>query len=115
MKNQKGTSSKHEQTDKEFFDTISAINNGLDKLDTMENYVPDDKWFEEMVLNQQQLQKKKYRRELAWFILSAMLILSLVVFTMLELPMLFFILQAATLAITAIYSFKGVQKQVDTR
>mgnify|MGYP005754872479 FL=1 len=115
MKNQKGISSSDEQKDKEFFETISAINNGLDKLDSMDNFVPDDKWFEEMVLNQQRVQKKKYRRELAWFILSAMLILSGVIFTMLELPMLFFMMQAATLAITAIYSFKGVQKQVDSR
>ncbi|WP_102261721.1 YxlC family protein [Mesobacillus jeotgali] len=115
MKNQKGISSSDEQMDKEFFETISAINNGLDKLDSMDNFVPDDKWFKEMVLNQQRLQKKKYRRELAWFILSAMLILSGVVFTMLELPMLFFMLQAATVAITVFYSFKGVQKQVDSQ
>ena len=115
MKNQKGISSSDEQMDKEFFETISAINNGLEKLDSMDNFVPDDKWFEEMVLNQQRLQKKKYRRELAWFILSAMLILSGVVFTMLELPMLFFMLQAATVAITVFYSFKGVQKQVDSQ
>ncbi|MBT2662750.1 YxlC family protein [Bacillus sp. ISL-45] len=115
MKNQKGTSSKHEKMDKEFFDTISAINNGLDKLDSMDTYVPDDKWFEQMVLDQQEIQKKNYRRELAWFILSAVLILSGVLFTMLEIPILFFVLQAVTVAITAIYSYKGVQKQVDSR
>ncbi|MCM3573397.1 MULTISPECIES: YxlC family protein [Mesobacillus] len=115
MKNQKGISSSDDKMDKEFFDTISAINNGLDKLDSMDTYVPDDKWFERMVLDQQVIQKKKYRRELAWFILSAVLILSGVIFTMLELPILFFVLQAVTVAITAIYSYKGVQKQVDSR
>lgn len=115
MKNQKGTSSKHEKIDKEFFDTISAINNGLDRLDSMDTYVPDDKWFEQMVLDQQGIQKKKYRRELAWFILSALLILSGVVFTMLELPTLFFMLQAVTLVIIVIYSYQGVQKRVDSR
>jgi hypothetical protein len=115
MKNQKGISSKDEKMDKEFFDTISAINNGLEKLDSMDTYVPDDKWFEQMVLDQQEIQKKNYRRELAWFILSAVLILSGVIFTMLELPILFFALQAVTVAITAIYSYKGVQKQVDSR
>lgn len=115
MKNQKGISSNDEKMDKEFFDTISAINNELDKLDSMDTYVPDDKWFEQMVLNQQIIQKKKYLRELAWFILSAMLILSGVIFTMLEQPTLFYMLQAVTLVITAIYSYKGVQKQVDSR
>ena len=115
MKNQKGTSSNDEKMDKEFFDTISAINNGLDKMDSMGIYVPDDKWFEQMVLDQQEMKKKKYRRELAWFILSALLILSGVIFTMLELPTLFYMLQAVTLVITAIYSYKGVQKQVDSR
>jgi hypothetical protein len=115
MKNQKGNSPEHEKVDKEFFDTISAINNGLDKLDSMEPYVPDDKWFEHMVMEQKEIQKKKYRRELAWFILSALLILSGVIFTMLELPTLFFMLQAVTLVITAIHSYKGVQKRVDSR
>jgi hypothetical protein len=115
MKNQKGISSSDEQMDIELIDTISAINNGLDKLDSMDTYVPGDKWFEVMVLEQQAVQKKKFRRELAWFILSALLILSGVIFTMLELPMLFFMLQAVTVAITAIYSFRGVQKQVDSR
>lgn len=115
MKSQKGISSKHEQMDNEFFDIISGINNGLDKLDSIDTYIPDDKWFEQMVLNQQEVQKKKYRRELVWFILTAMLILSGVIFTMLELPMLFFMLQAVTVTITAIYSVKGMQKQVDSR
>ena len=115
MKNQKETSPEPEKMDKEFLDTISAINNGLDKLDSMDTYVPDDKWFEQMVLDQQEIQKKKYRRELAWFILSALLILSGVIFTMLELPTVFYMLQASTLIITAIYSFKGMQKQVDSR
>ncbi|MEW8972064.1 YxlC family protein [Mesobacillus jeotgali] len=115
MKNQKGISPEHENMDKEFFDTISAINNGLDKLDSIDPYVPDDKWFEHMVLEQKEIQKKKYRRELAWFILSALLILSGVIFTMLELPTVFYMLQAVTLVITAIYSYKGVQKQVDSR
>ncbi|WP_226644863.1 YxlC family protein [Mesobacillus subterraneus] len=115
MKNQKGTSSSVENNDTEFFDTISAINNGLDKLDSMDTYIPDDKWFEQMVQNQQEIQKKKYRRELALFILSAMLILSGVIFTLLELPTLFYMLQAVTLVITVVYSYKGVQKQVDSR
>jgi hypothetical protein len=115
MKNQKGISSKHEPMDNEYFETISAINNGLDQLDSLDTYTPDEKWFEEMVLHQQEVQRKKYRRELAWFILSAMLILTGVIFTMLEVPILFFALQAAAVAITAFYSFKGVQKQVDSR
>ena len=115
MKNQKGNSSNHEKMENEHSDTISEINNGLDKLDSMDIYVPDDTWFEQLVMEQQEVQKKNYRRELAWFILSAVLILSGVIFTMLELPILFFVLQAVTVAITAIYSYKGVQKQVDSR
>lgn len=112
MKNQKGISSNDEQMDKEFFETISAINNGLEKLDSMDTYTPDDQWFEHIVKNQQEALKKKYRRELAWFILSALFILSGVMFILLQVPKLFFILQAAAIVVTAFYSYRGVQKQV---
>lgn len=115
MKNQKGISSNDEQLDKEFFETISEMNNGLEKLDSLDIYTPDDKWFEEMVSNQQQVQKKKLRRELAWFIIVAMVILSMVIFTMIEIPIVFYMLQMVTVLVTAIYSFKGMQKQVDSR
>jgi 1,4-dihydroxy-2-naphthoate octaprenyltransferase len=115
MKNQKGILSNDDQMDKEFFETVSAIHNGLDKLDSMDLYTPDDKWFEHMVQNQQEVQRKKFRRELTWFILSAMLILTAVIFTLLELPLLFLVLQTVTVAIAGFFGYKGMQKQVDTR
>ncbi|WP_079507858.1 YxlC family protein [Mesobacillus jeotgali] len=115
MKNQKGISSNDDQMDKEFFETISAIQNGLDKLESMDLYTPDEKWFGHMVLRQQEIQKKNFLRELTWFILSAMLILTVVIFTLLELPILFLMLQTATVAIAGFFGYKGMQKQVDTR
>jgi hypothetical protein len=115
MKNQKEISPADEQMDKDFLETISAINNGLEKLDSIDSYTPDINWFEQMVLNQQEIQKKKYLKEFGWFFFSALLILSAVLFTLLELPQLFFILQAAAVAVTVFFSYKGVQKQVDGR
>jgi hypothetical protein len=115
MKNQKEISLNDDEMDKEFFETISRLNDDLDKIDTMEIYTPDEKWFEQMVLNQQEQKKKKYQKELGWFILSAFAILSGVMFTLLEIPQLFLLLQAAAIAVTVVYSFKGVHKQVDGR
>ncbi len=112
MKNQKGISSNDEQVDQEFFETISAIHNGLDKLDSVDPYTPDEKWFEQMVLDQQEIQRRKFRRELTWFILCAGLILAMVIFTMLEVPVLFYLLQTITVAVAAFSGYKGMQKQV---
>ncbi|MCM3125344.1 YxlC family protein [Mesobacillus sp. AQ2] len=114
MKNQKGILSNDDQMDKELIETISAIHNGLDKLDSMDTFTPDEKWFEQMVLNQQKVQKKKFLKELTWFILCAGLILTMVIFTMLEVPILFYMLQAVTVAIAAFSGYKGMQKQVDS-
>jgi hypothetical protein len=101
--------------EKEFFETISQLNEGLEKIDALDTYYPGDQWFEQMVLRQQEQLQKKYRRELGWFILSALLILCGVIFTLMEIPQLFLILQAAAAAVTVIYSFKGAKKQVDGR
>lgn len=115
MKNQKEMPQNEDGMDKEFPETISRLNEGLDKIETMEIYTPDEKWFEQMVLNQKELQKKKFQKELGWFILSAFAILSGLMFTLLEIPQLFLFLQAAAVTVTVIYSFKGVHKQVNER
>lgn len=104
-----------DRLDNEFFETISQLNEGLEKLDSLDTYSPGEPWFEKMVLSQQEQIQKKHRRELGWFILSAMLILSAVIFTLVEVPQLFIILQVAAVAVTVIYSYKGAQKQVDGR
>ncbi|MEH7884590.1 YxlC family protein [Bacillus sp. JJ1609] len=99
--------------DKELFETISQLNEGLGKLDSLDTYSPGEQWFEQIVLSQQEQIQKKYRRELGWFILSAVLILSGVIFTLMEIPQLFLILQVAAVAVSVIYSYKGAQKQVE--
>lgn len=115
MTDRKGISPNDDLLDKEFFETISQLNEGLEKLDALDTYNPGDQWFAQMVLRQQEQMQKKYRRELGWFILSALLILSGVIFTLMEIPQLFLILQAAAVAVTVIYSYKGAKKQVDGR
>lgn len=113
MTKHKGMSPGDDQLDMELFETISKLNDGLEKLDTMDTYTPNEKWFEQMVLGQQEQLKKKYRRELGWFLLSAVLILSVVIFTLMEIPQIFILLQVSAVAVAAIYSYKVIQKQVN--
>jgi hypothetical protein len=113
MTERKKISPGDDQLDKELFETISQINEGLEKLDSMSAYTPNEKWFEQMVLSQQEQLRKKYRRELGWFLLSAVLILSVVIFTLMEIPQVFILLQVSAVAVAVIYSYKGIQKQVN--
>ncbi|HAQ07764.1 MAG TPA: hypothetical protein DCR24_09665 [Bacillus bacterium] len=115
MTNRKKTSPDEEEMDKELLDTIIQINDGLDKLDSIDHYLPSAQWFEQMVADNQEKVKKNLRKELGLFILSALFIISTVIFTMMEIPQLFLILQAAAVAVTVLHSYKGVQKQVDGR
>ncbi|RSD29247.1 YxlC family protein [Mesobacillus subterraneus] len=114
MKNQ-GNLPSDEQLDKEFLETISALDDGLKKLDSLDVNTPDEHWFERTVLEQQEQLRRKHSRELGWFLISALFILSIVLFTLLELPQLFYLLQAAAVVVTVVYSYKGVQKQVDSQ
>ena len=115
MTDKKGISKDDEQLDRELLQTISQINESLEKLDSIKSSLPNDHWFEQMVLGHQDKMKKSLRKELAWFVLSAVFILSAVIFTLMEIPQLFLILQGAAVAVTVLYSYKGVHKQVDSR
>lgn len=110
MKDHKGSPSHKVQMDNEFLETIDQIKDGLDKLDFIENNTPDEQWFEQMVRDQQEQIKKKYRKELVWFIFSAVIILSCVIFTLLEIPLLFLALQGAAVYVAVIYSYKGKEQ-----
>ena len=115
MTNKKRISPDDELMDKELLETIRQINGGLEKLDSIDHYLPSDQWFEQMVVDNQEKVKKNLRKELGLFILSALFILSTVIFTLMEIPQLFLLLQGAAVAVTILYSYKGVHKQVDGR
>jgi hypothetical protein len=113
MTDHKRISPDDDQLDKQLLETVSQLNEGLNKLDSMAAYTPDEKWFEQMVLMHQEQLRKKHRKELGLFMLSALLILSIVIFTLMEIPQVFILLQVTVAAFTVIYSFKGIQKQVN--
>lgn len=103
----------NDRVEEGFFSTVQLLNEGLRKLDGIENVQQDEQWFEHFVLNEKQKIRTRFKKELAWFILCALLILSGVMFTLMEIPQLFFVLQAAAVVVTVLYSFKYAAKQVD--
>ena len=95
----------NDQVEEEFFTTVQLLNEGLQKLDGIESVQHDVQWFEQFVLNEKQKIRKQFKKELAWFLLCALLILTGVMFTFLKIPQLFFLLQASAIAIAVVFSF----------
>jgi hypothetical protein len=101
-----------EQLSKSDLDVIAEVNMGLEKLDQLPAYTPDLQWFENMVLVEQQTIKKKLIRDIALFLIVALTIISGVIVTMFDMPLLFIILQIGTTACIVMYLGIGFVKQV---
>jgi hypothetical protein len=60
----------------------------------IEDGTPSEQWFEQFTLNQQDALKHKYRKELAGFLVIAILIISSILLALYENPVLFAVIQA---------------------
>ncbi|MHC0036824.1 YxlC family protein [Pseudoneobacillus sp. C159] len=92
--------------------TINKISEGLDSLDRLPVETPSQKWFEQFVIEQQRLAKEKWRKELLLFSLIAIFILSVVIFSLYQMPIIFIVLQGIGIATIIIYSMIYIKKQV---
>ncbi|WP_108671949.1 YxlC family protein [Peribacillus acanthi] len=103
------------QFEQEQEETIQKIEDSLQKMDDMfEVYTPDLRWFEEQVQLQKEMAKKKWIRELTIFSIIACLVLSAVLFTLVQLPMMFGILQGATcLLIIGYFAYTNIKERVN--
>jgi hypothetical protein len=101
-----------EQLNKRDLDVISKLNVGLDMLDQMPTYTPDLQWFEKMVLDEQQSIKKKLIRDLTLYTIIALIILSGIIVSLFNMPLIFIFLQIGTTASIVMYLGIGFFKQV---
>lgn len=99
----------------EFSDTVEIINKELERINTIDIIeTPDDKWFEQFVAAEMKKQENQFRRDVILFLLVAAAILSAIIFTLLEWPVLFLVLQGAAVIVTFFYTGKWLRKREGT-
>lgn len=92
--------------------TILEITNSLRKIDHLPLVTPDLEWFEEMALENKAYIKKKFRKDLMIFLFVAAIILSGVIVTLFQMPIMFIAIQIVVIAFITVYSGKLVVKKV---
>jgi len=113
MTDQKRIRPNSEIREKEFSEPPFKLDEAMEHLNSLPPATPNQQWFEQLVLDEQEALRKRYRRELTLFILSALFILSVVLFVMRELPQIFLVLQGAVSVFAFLYSYKETKKQVE--
>jgi hypothetical protein len=78
----------------------------------IEEQTPSDQWFEQFAFSQQENLKLKYRKELAIFLVIAVLMISVIVFAFNRSPILFAVIQAVVFVAAVAYSGLSYLKQV---
>ena len=77
-------------------DIINEINIGLEKVDNAySTYTPNLQWFEQMVIREKEVARKKFIRDLVIFFIIVITVISLLIITIFHAPIVFLIVQVA--------------------
>ncbi|MDR7076723.1 hypothetical protein J2Y03_001726 [Neobacillus niacini] len=112
MKKQKVVILGSEQQNKHDLDAIHKLQEGLSKVDQFPVYTPDLQWFEKMVLTEKQNSRKKFIKELSLFLMIAFFILSGIIVSFYQMPIVFILIQIITPVFIALYTITRVSKKV---
>jgi hypothetical protein len=112
VKKQKVVILDNEQQNKHDLDAIHKMQEGLSKVDQFPVYTPDLQWFESMVRTERENSKKKLRKELSLFLIIALIILSGVIVSFYQLPVVFLFIQIITPVFIVFYTITGFRKKV---
>ncbi|WML49681.1 YxlC family protein [Neobacillus sp. PS3-34] len=113
MKKQKVVLLENEQLNREDSQAISEINQGLESIDQFPVYTPDIQWFEQMIIEQKQLHRKKLIKDLTVFFIIALFILSGIVISLFNMPIIFILLQIIGIVFIASYTSLRLTKKVN--
>ncbi|PLR89928.1 YxlC family protein [Bacillus sp. T33-2] len=93
--------------DEQMVQTMLQINEGLEQLDESE-YIetPDQEWFEQFVASEKEHLKRKFFKDIALFLIVACLIIAAILFSILEMPVVFFMLQGASVVFLLFYTVR---------
>lgn len=112
MKKQKVVLLDNEQQNKHDLDAIHKLQDGLSKVDQFPVYTPDLQWFENMVVTEKENNRKKLMKELSLFLIIALLILSGIIVSFYQMPVVFLFIQIITPVFIAFYTITGFRKKV---
>lgn len=101
-----------EQLDDELLAVVKEIEHGLESVEQSSPvYTPDLAWFENMVVEEKQKLRKKLIFDIALFSVVAVLILSVVLFTLYNVPVIFFTIQGlVTIIFIAYFTFRYIKQ-----
>lgn len=112
MKKQKVVILDNEQQNNLDLDAIHKLQDGLSKVDQFPVYTPDLQWFENMVVTEKESSRKKLMKELSLFLIIALLILSGIIVSFYQMPVVFLFIQIITPVFIAFYTITGFRKKV---
>jgi antibiotic biosynthesis monooxygenase (ABM) superfamily enzyme len=112
VKKQKVVILDNEQQNNHDLDAIHKLQDGLSKVDQFPVYTPDLQWFENMVVTEKANNKKKLMKELSLFLMIALLILSGIIVSFYQMPVVFLFIQIITPVFIAFYTITGFRKKV---
>lgn len=115
MKKQKVVILGSEQQNKQDSEAIHKLQEGLNKVDQFPVYTPNLQWFEQMVLAEKEKIRKKFLSDLSIFIMIALIILSGIIVSLYQMPVIFIFMQIITTAFIAIYSITRFSKKVENK
>nr|WP_285889346.1 YxlC family protein [Neobacillus niacini] len=84
----------------------------MSKVDQFPVYTPDLQWFESMVRNEKENSRKKLRKELSLFLIIALFILSGIIVSFYQLPVVFIVIQIITPVFIAYYTISSFSRKV---
>jgi hypothetical protein len=112
VKKQKVVILDNEQQNKHDMDAIHKMQQGLSKVDQFPVYTPDLQWFESMVRTERENSRKKLRKELSLFLMIALFILSGIIVSFYQMPVVFLLIQIITSVFIVFYTITGLRKKV---
>jgi hypothetical protein len=94
----------NEQLNNLDLDALHEIQEGFNKMDQFPVYTPDLQWFNQMVIDEQQNKRKKFVTDLSIFILIAVVILTVIIVSLYQMPAIFIMLQIITTLFIVVYT-----------
>ncbi|MFZ7945330.1 MULTISPECIES: YxlC family protein [Bacillaceae] len=111
MKKQKVIILNSEQQNKQDFDAIHELQEGLEKIDQFPVYTPNLQWFEQMVIQEQHNKRKKLIKDLSVFFTIAFIILSGLIVSLYQMPAIFILVQIITTVFIVVYTSARLVKR----
>jgi len=101
------------QQNKQDFETIHELQEGLEKIDQFPVYTPNLQWFEQIVIQEKQNTRKKLIKDLSVFFIVALIILSGMIISLYQMPAIFILVQIITSIFIVVYTSIRIMKRAN--